>query len=169
MAFITQDDTIISFAEADDVLSRDQRLFDSNEGLSDEIVEEALIRGTERLMNKFRSTDWWRNYYIERGISGSIRTAADIPALDINRIKDRYNDFTDLCVYFTLGEYILPQVATFTEDDSERAKMSYYASKANELFEELVRVGDWYDFDQDGIVESKEKEPGNYDSLKRVR
>lgn len=169
MAFITEGNNVISFAMFDDVLARDQRVFDSNEGLTDEIVEEALIRATQRLLNKFRGTEWWRTYYIKRNNSTTIKTVADIPALDPNRIKDRYNDFTDLCVYFALGEYILPQVADFgSEDDNEYSKMSYYANKADELFMELVRVGDWYDFDDDGIVASSEQEPGNI-SLKRVR
>lgn len=169
MAFITENNTVISFAMFGDVLARDQRVFDSNEGLTDEIVEEALIRATQRLLNRFRGTDWWRGYFLKRDNSTTIKTAADIPALDPNRIKDRYNDFTDLCVYYALGEYVLPQVADFgSEDDNEFSKMSYYANKANELFIELVRVGDWYDFDDDDIVESSEKEPGNY-SLKRVR
>ena len=169
MAFITEDTIVISFAMFDDVLARDQRVFDSNEGLTDEIVEMALIRATQRLLNKFRGTDWWRGYYLKRDTSASITSSADIPAMDPNRIKDRYNDFTDLCVYFALGEYILPQVADFgSDDDSEFSKMSYYANKADALFAELVRVGDWYDFDDNNIVESSEKEPGHY-SLKRVR
>jgi len=167
MAFITENDVVISWAESSDVLARDQRLFDSNEGLTDEIVEDALIRATERLLNKFRSTDWWRGYYIKQ--SGNAYDT-NVPALDVNSIKDRYNDFTDLCVYFALGEYILPIVADFgTEDENERSKMSYYSAKAQDLFGELVRVGDWYDFDKDDIVGVEEIVPSNYSVLKRVR
>jgi len=118
------------------------------------------------LLNKFRSTDWWRRYYLKRSDNAYLTS---IPALDVNRIKDRYNDFTDLCVYFALGEYILPIVADFGgEDENERTKMAYYSRKADDLFAELVHVGDWYDFNEDDIITVDEKQPGIY-VLKRVR
>ena len=56
MPFIIENSNIISFAEYDDVYKRDQRLFDSNEGLSDDAVEDALIRATERILTKLRSS-----------------------------------------------------------------------------------------------------------------
>ena len=46
--------------------------------------------------------------------------------------------------------------------------MGYYTNKADSLFDELVTAGDWYDFDDDGTVESDEKQPGQI-NLKRVR
>lgn len=168
MAFITESGTVISFAEYDDVYNRDQRLFDSNESLSDDIVEELLIRATERVLTKIRASDWWRNYYKQRD-SSSIRTVADIPAVDINRILERQNDFTDLCVYTALSEFILPMIADFgSEDNAERNKMGYYDNKSSNLFGELITAGDWYDFDDDNSVDSDEKQPGFY-NLRRVR
>jgi hypothetical protein len=168
MAFITESGTVISFAEYDDVYNRDQRLFDSNESLSDDIVEELLIRATERVLTKIRASDWWRNYYKQRD-SSSIRTVADIPAVDINRILARQNDFTDLCVYTALSEFILPMIADFgSEDNAERNKMGYYDNKSSNLFGELITAGDWYDFDDDNSVDSDEKQPGFY-NLRRVR
>lgn len=168
MAFITESGTVISFAEYDDVYNRDQRLFDSNESLSDDIVEELLIRATERILTKIRASDWWKNYYKQRD-SSSILTVADIPAVDINRILERQNDFTDLCVYTALAEFILPMIADFgSEDNAERNKMGYYDNKSSNLFGELITAGDWYDFDDDNSVDSDEKQPGFY-NLRRVR
>lgn len=169
MAFVEENNEIISFAEFQDVVSRDQRLFDSNEGLYDDVVENLLIRATERILAKLRSTDWWRQYYTDRDSSISYRTVADIPEVNANKIVDRQNDFTDLCVYTAMAEFILPLVADFgNEDSAERQKMGYYKNKADELFEEIVRAGDWYDFDDDGTVASTEKDPGKI-NLRRIR
>lgn len=169
MAFITENGTVVSFAEFQDVVDKDQRLFEANEGLSDDIVESQLIRATERVLDKFRATDWWRSYYLRRDTTGVFNTVADIPALNPDKILDRQNDFTDLCVYTALSEYILPAIADFgNEDSAERQKMGYYTQKASSLFSELVQSGDWYDFDDSGTISSSEKQPGQY-NLKRVR
>lgn len=168
MAFIIENDTVTSFAEYQDVVDRDQRLFSANEGLTDDVVEPLLIRATERILTKLRASEWWRSYYLSRSGS-SINTVADIPALDPNKIKERLNDFTDLCVYFALNEYILPTIADFgNDDDEERKKMGYYAGKAESLYGELITAGDWYDFDNDNVISSNEKSPGQI-NLKRVR
>lgn len=168
MAFITENNTVVSFAEYQDVLDRDQRLFDSNEGLYDDTVEPLLYRATERILSKMRSSAWWQNYYLQRG-NTTITTAADIPALDPNKIKARQSDFTDLCVYVALSEYVLPLVADFgTQDNAEYNKMGYYTQKADALFAELITAGDWYDFDGSGTIGTNEKQPGVY-NLKRVR
>jgi hypothetical protein len=99
----------------------------------------------------------------------AINTQADIPALNPNRIIGRKNDFTDLCVYTALSEFILPKIADFgNEDSAERKKMGYYTQKAETLFAELITAGDWYDFDASGTIASNEKSPGQY-NLKRVR
>lgn len=169
MAFIVENNTIISFAEYSDVVATDQRLFDSNEGLTDDVVETALIRATERILTKMRSTAWWRNYWLNRSSDANIKTVADIPALDPDRIFDRQNDFTDLCVYWALSEIILPQVANFgDEGDDDRAKMGYYQNKTDRMFDELIAAGDWYDFNDDSTIESSEKQPG-YVNLRRYR
>lgn len=169
MAFITVSGTVTSFAEYQDVYNRDERLFDSNEGLTDDVVETLLTRATERILTKLRASEWWQEYYVNRSPGATMLTKADIPALNPNRIIARQNDFTDLCVYTALGEFILPKVADFgNEDSAERKKMGYYTNKAEVLFSELVKAGDWYDFDNDGTVESTEKDPGFY-NLKRVR
>lgn len=168
MAFVIENDTVVSFAEFQDVIQKDQRLFEANEGLTDDTVDTLLVRATERILTKMRSSAWWQSYYVNRSGS-SISSVADIPALDPNKIKSRENDFTDLCIYTALAEYILPLVADFgNEDSAERKKMGYYVQRADALFGELVTAGDWYDFDDSGTIASNEKQPGQY-NLKRVR
>jgi len=169
MAFIRSGQTILSFAEYQDVLDRDQRLFEANEGLTDDVVEDLLIRTTERILVELRASDWWRDYYTQRDTSTVYQTRADIPALDPTKILGRQNDFTDLCVFKALGDYILPKIADFgTEENAERQKMGYYVQRASTLFNELVTAGDWYDFDDDGNIVSSEKQPGIV-NLRRVR
>lgn len=169
MAFIEEAGTVTSFAEFQDVVNKDQRLFEANEGLSDDIVEQQLVRATERILSRIRSTAWWRSYYIKRDLTTTYNTVADIPAVDPDRIKARLNDFTDLCVYVALSEFILPSIADFgNEESAERQKMGYYTQKADTLFGELITNGDWYDFDDSGTISSSEKSPGSY-NLKRVR
>ncbi len=168
MAFIKSGTTVTSFAEYQDVIDADQRLFDANEGLTDDLVEAQLIRATERILSKLRTTSWWQDYYVKRS-GANIMTVADIPALNPSKIKDRYNDFTELCVVMALADYILPNVADFSNEDSaERRKMGYYKQRSELLFEELVTAGDWYDFDGSGAISQSERQPGIY-NLKRVR
>jgi len=170
MASISESGTVISFAEYSDVLRRDQRLFDNNESLTDDVVEQSLERATDRIITKIRNTEWWQSYFLQQdGGTTSIRTRADIPSPTINNITGRSADFTDLCVYLALSEFILPSVADFgVEDDAERQKMGYYTTKFEMLFEELIIAGDWYDFDGDTNIVSSEKEPGQI-RLKRIR
>lgn len=169
MAFIVENSVTISFADFNDVVQKDQRLFEANEGLSDDIIEQQLIRATERILTKIRASGWWQSYYVTRSPGTSFDTVADIPGVDPDRIKARENDFTDLCVYTALSEYILPLIADFgNEDSAERKKMGYYTQKADSLLGELVTAGDWYDFDDDNTISSDEKSPGAV-NLKRVR
>ena len=169
MAFINNGTTVISFAEYQDVVDRDSRLFDTNESLSEDVVEPLLIRATERILTKLRNTCWWKNYFVTRFSYLNYTTAADIPDLNANKIIDRQNDFKDLCVFTALADYVLPNVADFSNAESaERQKMGYYTNRAEALFGELVSAGDWYDFDGSGAISSAEKSPGQY-NLKRVR
>jgi hypothetical protein len=106
---------------------------------------------------------------VNRSTNQTFKTTADIPPVDPDKIKARTNDFTDLCVYTAMYEFILPVIADFgNEDSAERKKMGYYSQKAESLFGELISSGDWYDFDDDGTITSAEKQPGQY-NLKRVR
>jgi hypothetical protein len=166
MAFIVEDSVTISFADYSDVVKCDQRLFDSNESLTDDNVEEHLIRSTQRILTSIKNTDWWQGLY---GTHNGSVNRLDIPTPDPDRIAARENDFTDLCVYWALSDFILPSIADFGDaDNNERQKMGYYKNRADRLFEELVNAGDWYDFDNDGTVQTDEKRRGNL-RLKRIR
>ena len=161
MAFLTNGSTTISVAEYQDVLDQDQRLFEANEGLTEEVVEDRLIRSTERILSQLRNTDWWQDIYVTKTTGVTLNTRADIPALDIERIEDRLNDFTDLCVYYALYNYLLPKIADFSnEDNAERAKIGFYQQRYNDLFGELINNGDWYNFDGTGGITSADKMPG---------
>lgn len=169
MAFILNGTAVVSFSEYQDCLDMDQRLFETNEGLTEEVIEDALIRSTARILTLLRATDWWQSYYIKRATDVTYQTIADVPALDAAKIAARQDDFTDLCVYYAFWNYVLPKIADFaTEDNAERQKISFYQQKYNNLFGELISAGDWYNFDGTGTISSSEKQPGYY-NLKRVR
>jgi len=167
MAFIKSGTTVISFAEYQDVVDADSRVFELNEGLTDDIVENALVRATERILTKIRSTDWWKSYYLQR--DNQITNISDIPAPQASKIVDRKNDFTEMCVAVAMSEYLLPKVADFgSADNAEKNKMGYYMQRGDKLFAELITAGDWYDFDGTGAVASNEKQAGHF-NLRRVR
>ena len=170
MAFITNTaGTVISFAEYSDVQATDQRLFEANEGLTDIIVEDALIRSTERVLTSIKYSDWYRDLYLRTVANPEFRNAVDVPDVDPNKILARQADFTDLTVYYALYYYLLPKVADFSkEDNSERAKIAFYQQKYNNLWGELINTGDWYDIQGNGSVTANEKVPGNY-RLHRTR
>jgi hypothetical protein len=168
MPFINDGTTTTSFAEYQDVVDADQRLFEANEGLTDDIVEHLLVRSTARILSLIRASDWWRDLYLQKFTNHPYANRADVPDVNINRIVARQDDFTDLCVYYALWNYILPKIADFSkEDNAERAKIGFYQGKFQFLFDELINAGDWYDITGDGNVSQIEKLPGNY-SLKRV-
>lgn len=161
--------TVVAFADYADVQIADQRLFEANEGLTESVVEDFTVRSTERILTLIRASDWWRDLYIKKTANPVLVTVADVPAVVAARIIARQNDFTDLCVYYALWNYILPKIADFSkEDNAERAKIGFYQGKYQFLFDELINAGDWYDIDASGTVDSSEKLPGNY-ALKRIR
>jgi len=172
MAFITQSSTFYSFADYADVVALDSRLFQTNEGLSSDSVEDACIRSTTRILDQIRNTDWWKGYYIHQ--SGSfnnvvIAQSISVPAPDPFLIRARQQDFTDLCCYHALSQYLYPRVADFgNPDNAERQKIGFYDQKYRVLFDELIQDGDWYDFDNSGTVTAAEKSP-NRVSLVRTR
>jgi hypothetical protein len=172
MAFIQQGNTFYSFADYSDVVAKDSRLFSANEGLTQNDVEDALIRSSQRILDMFRATDWWKSYYIGQAGSSAnvvIGQAYSVPPLNPLLILARQNDFTDLTVYHSLSEYLYPKVADFGNPDSaERQKLGFYNTKFRDLFDELVVDGDWYDFNNDGNIEDAEKYPYVI-NLRRVR
>lgn len=177
MAFINPGGTgVIAFAEYSDVTSADTRLFESNEVLADEtLIEDLTEKATDRILQLIRNTEWWKRYYLtlantaERAATQTLSGYVDAPLPDANLIEARQADFTDLCVYFTLYEYVLPKVADFGNPDSaEIKKLGYYRTKFEELFRELINDGSWYDFNNSGTVSTTEKLPTRT-NLVRVR
>ena len=170
MAFIETDTAVISFAQYTDIQETDSRLFVTNESLTETVVTDLLVRSTSRILSDIRATDWWRSYFLQQDAGAtSITTVADIPSPSGLKIKARKDDFTDLCIYYALYNYILPRIANFGADDNdERAKISFYEQKYTKLFMELISAGDWYDFDGSGAISSSEKVVGHV-RLRRVR
>lgn len=170
MAFIATSTNFYSFAEYSDVTDQDSRLFVANEGLTQTVVEDLLVKSSNRILNNIRATAWWQQYFVtqDKGTT-TIKSAADIPAPSGLKIISRKADFIDLCVYHCMMTYILPKVANFgNEDNEERQKISFYENRYTQLFEELIKAGDWYDFSGDGTINSDEKEPGKI-RLRRIR
>jgi hypothetical protein len=166
MAFILSGTTVVSYAEAEDVRDRDQRVFEANEisfadapnspGNLDEYLEDLTTRGTERINQKIRASARWREYL---NATGSYNNIDDLPAFIPERIKTRKADFTEMCVYYTLKEYILPKIADFGDPESpEVQKITYYENKFQDIFEELLAIMDWYDADDSGTVDTDEKQ-----------
>jgi hypothetical protein len=175
MAFITSNGTVIAFAEYDDVTAADQRLFEANEGIADaNTVEDLTIKATSRILQLIKNTAWWRSYYLieadaAQRAAAQTRTTPDVPLPNPNYILARQADFTDICVYFTLYEYLLPKVADFSnQDNAEVVKIGVYRTKFDKLFLELIDDGSWYDFNGDGSVTNLEKMPTRT-NLVRVR
>lgn len=164
MAFIKSGSTILSFAEYQDVIDIDQRLFEENEGLTDEVVENHLIRSTERILSQLTNTSWYRELALRNGAS-----ALTIPTVDAQKIKSRLNDFTDLCVFFALSEYIYPLIADFgNEQNAEFVKIGFYREKFTAIWSELLLNGDWYDYNDNGTVATTEvlSQPTNYQRIR---
>ena len=169
MAFIKNGSTVVSFAEYQDVLDTDKRLFEANEGLTEDLVEQFLIRSTERILDLIRANDWWRDLYFQGVANPQLRTVADLPVVNPSQIIARSSDFTELCVMYALWNYLYPYIADFSkEDNAERAKIGFYQGKFQLRFDELINAGDWYDQNDDGTVASIEKMPGRY-AMRRVR
>ena len=165
---------VTSFAEYEDVLAMDQRLFEANEGLVEAGIEDQLTRSTSRILYLIRNTPWWQSYYIKQSganLNPTVFTSGllSLPTPDPNHIEARQADFTDLCVYHAMFEYILPKVADFSnEDNAEVRKIGLYKEKFGRLFDELIADGAWYDFDGTGTITAAEKMP-TVTNIKRVR
>jgi hypothetical protein len=169
MAFVYVNNTVRAFAAYADVVNMDQRLFESNEGLTSSVIDGFLVRSTERILTQIRLTDWWRELYIHCFPNANFQGDVNLPAVDANLILKRHNDFTDLCVQYALWQYILPRIADFSkEDNAERAKIGFYQARYNSLFDEIIRAGDWYDINDDSTVERVERLEGNQ-VIKRIR
>ena len=170
MAFITDSGgNVVSFAEYTDVVQKDQRIFESNNlkipaesgFLSvQDYVEDMLTKSTDRILLKIKTSAWWSTYNNYTGTSFELNNLPNVDPdnIDPGNALGRQQQFTDMCVYYCIGEYIAPLFAEFGNEESpEVAKITYYKNKFNDIFNELLSVADWYDADGDGTVESDEK------------
>ena len=175
MPFISSGGNVIAFAEYSDVTNTDQRVFEANEGIADATtVEDLTEKATSRILQLVRNTGWWKRYYLMEAndaqrLATNTRSTPDVPLPNANYIKGRQADFTDLCVYFTLYEYLYPKIADFSaQDNAEVQKIGVFRTKFDTLFRELIEDGTWYDFDGSGTVTETEKLPTRT-NLVRVR
>lgn len=175
MAFITVGGTVVSFCEYTDVTSRDSRLFEANEVIADaNLVDDADgfgERATEKILYAVKDTDWWQSYFLvmdQAQTNVSTLSTIDVPLPSANKFFGRKQDWTDLCVYLVLFEYLLPKIADFSnEDNAEVRKIGFYREKYQTLFKELIEAGDWYDFDGTGAITNTEKMPTKLNLIRR--
>lgn len=165
MAYIIVGGNTIAFAEYSDVTDRDQRLFEANEGIASESqIEDFTERATTKILYFIKDTDWWKSYYLSQSGSGTVYNTSngfiDVPVPNANKFIGRQQDWTDLCVYITLYEYVLPKIADFSnEDNAEYKKIGFYREKFDKLFAQLIAAGDWYDYEGTGTISNSEKAP----------
>ena len=171
MAFITDGvGNVISFAEYTDVLQKDQRLLEANEivvpaesGFADktEFVEDMLEKSTNRMLLKIKASSWWTAY--NNYVGNPISNLNDLPNVNPNLIDPgnkigRQQQFTDAVVYHCFSQYLLPLIADFGDEESSSfQKINYYDAKFNDLYNELISIADWYDYNNSGTVEADEK------------
>ena len=168
MAFIITGGIFRSFAEYSDVVQLDSRFFSTNEGLTEDSVEQLLELASQRILSRIRASSWWADYNFSRNTALN-NDKRLLPDVNGKFILGRRQDWTDLCVYFALQEYIYPKYADFgNADSSEVRKMALYKERYDDLWRELIEDGSWYDFSQDGVIQTSERESSRL-KLVRVR
>jgi len=166
MAFNYDGLDFLSFALYADVTQRDSRLFESNEGLTEAVVNELLELSSQRILGEISASDWWRAYVRE---VANITDPRLVPDVNPDNIDAREQAFKDLNIYNVLADYILPRIADFgNETSSEVVKIKHYTDQYNRLLQELAEAGDWYDYDGDATIEYNEKQPSRI-NLVRIR
>jgi len=154
-AFIYSYKTFVSFATYEDVTNRDSRVFEANEDLTESEINDYLEQASQRILTQIRNTNWWRDY--QRRMAQIINPNL-LPAVNPDYILARTQEFIDLNVYFALYEYVYPTVADFGNPDSaEFAKIKFYKDLYNVLFDEIIDAGDWYDFSENGTIDTADK------------
>ena len=154
-AFIYSYKTFVSFATYEDVTNRDSRVFEANEDLTESEINDYLEQASQRILTQIRNTEWWREY--QRRMAEIINPNL-LRAVNTDYILARTQEFKDLNVYFALFEYVYPTVADFGNPDSaEFAKIKFYKDSYNLLFDEVIEAGDWYDFSENGTIDTSDK------------
>ena len=79
-----------------------------------------------------------------------------------------YSQFTRAAVYYTLAEFVMPRLSTFSPDgDVFREKMAHYREKFATEFQEILKDGVEYDYDSSGTIENSEKQATHFNRLVR--
>jgi hypothetical protein len=166
MAFNIVTGNFVSFAVYSEVTARDQRFFEANEGMTSNDVNTLLEQASDRILAKLKASDWWSSYQFTRNsaLANDLRLLPDVDPL---KIKGREQDFKDLNIYFTMAEYLLPKVADWS-NQADVDKIKFYKDQFNDLFKELIEDGRWYDYDNDGTIETDERAPSRI-NLVRIR
>ena len=174
MAFLTVNNSVLSFAEYLDIVNTDQRVFESNEidwanapgspaNLS-EYVEDLCIKATNRIIEKIRVSSKWH------AVADNQTNTEYVALFDPNKILRRQSDFTDMCSYYVLKEYLLAKVADWGNPESpEVQKIQYFENKFDDLFTELLTIFDWYDFDDSGEIDRSDLHIGQVTHRRRTR
>jgi hypothetical protein len=78
------------------------------------------------------------------------------------------SQWTRAVVYYCLGYYVFPKLSSFnSEADIFERKFEYYRKEYDREFQAVLMDGTEYDHDNDGVIQSTEKEPTYYLKLKR--
>jgi hypothetical protein len=174
MAFLTVNNSVLSFAEYNDIVNTDQRVFESNEidwenapgspaNLA-EYIEDLCIKATNRIIEKIRVSNKWHS------VAHKQDNTEYVALFDPNRILRRHSDFTDMCSYYVLKEYLLAKVADWGNPESpEVQKIQYFENKFDDLFNELLTIFDWYDFDDSGAIDRSDLHIGQVQHRRRTR
>jgi len=166
--------TVLSFAEYVDIYNTDQRVFESNEidwenapqspNNLMEYVDDLCIKATNRIVEKIRVSKKWQDQ------THSYNDSEFAGLFDPNLIVRRKSDFTDMCSYYVLKEYLLAKVADWGNPESpEVQKIKYFEAKFNDLFDEMLTIMDWYDFDQSGAISATDIRVGLQTGRRRTR
>jgi len=159
MAFVKSNTTFYSFASYADVIARDPRFFEANEGVTEEACDIFMEQASQRILSQIRNTDWWKEYAFDRDASLK-RDLRQLPQVNPFKIIGREQEFKDLNIYFAMLEYLLPSVADFGNPQSaEVEKIKFYKDQYTALFTQVIESGDWYDFDGDSNISVTEKSP----------
>ena len=157
-----------SFAVYAEVTQRDARLFEANEGLTEQVVNAMLKQSSQRLLSMIKATDWWKEYNFTRDSSLN-NDSRLVPDVNPFQIDGREQEFKDLNIFHCLSDYLLPRTADFGNPESaEMEKMKFYREQGQDLFKIIIETGDWYDYSNNGTIAYTEKSPTRL-NLVRVR
>ena len=110
---------------------------------------DAELTRSETEINRVLKVRWFQSY------SKKLNSNAEF---DATLLTD--SQFTQATIYHALAYHICPKLTQFApEDDKFTIMMKYYAGRFEHEMDLILREGVLYDLDDDGTVDSLEKEP----------